>query len=152
MYAKSLQSCPTLYNPMDCSQTGLSVHGILQGSGLPCPPSGDLPDQGTEPMSLMSSALAGRFFTTSATWEAHLWPTTRKNQLPAGRWILPAVEPWDDSLLQPGSRLQPLVGPWAKGTQSSCTQLPNPRNLWENVCCFHQLNSGQHNCIPSNQS
>ena len=28
--AKSLQSCPTLCNPMDCSVPGLSVHGILQ--------------------------------------------------------------------------------------------------------------------------
>ena len=36
-------------------------------SGLPCPPPGDLPDPGIEPMSLMSPALAGRFFTSSAT-------------------------------------------------------------------------------------
>ena len=28
--AKSLQSCPTLYDPMDCSLPGSSVHGILQ--------------------------------------------------------------------------------------------------------------------------
>ena len=28
--AKSLQSCPTLYNAMDCSPPGSSVHGILQ--------------------------------------------------------------------------------------------------------------------------
>ena len=28
--AKSLQSCPTLCNPMDCSPSGSSVHGILQ--------------------------------------------------------------------------------------------------------------------------
>ena len=39
-------------------------------SRLPCPPPGDLPDPGIEPMSLMSPALAGGFFTTSATWEA----------------------------------------------------------------------------------
>ena len=38
-------------------------------SGLPCPPSGDLPNPGTEPVSRMSPALAGRFFTTSASWE-----------------------------------------------------------------------------------
>ena len=38
--------------------------------GLPCPPPGDLPNPGIEPMSLMSPALAGRFFTTHATWEA----------------------------------------------------------------------------------
>ena len=28
--AKSLQSCPTLCDPMDCSPPGSSVHGILQ--------------------------------------------------------------------------------------------------------------------------
>ena len=40
-------------------------------SGLPCPPPGDLPDPGIEPLSLTSPALAGWFFTTSATWESH---------------------------------------------------------------------------------
>ena len=29
-HAKSLQSCPTLCDPMDCSLPGSSVHGILQ--------------------------------------------------------------------------------------------------------------------------
>ena len=28
--AKSLQSCPTPWDPMDCSPPGSSVHGILQ--------------------------------------------------------------------------------------------------------------------------
>ena len=31
---KSLQSCPTLCNPMDCSLPGFSVHGILQARTL----------------------------------------------------------------------------------------------------------------------
>ena len=39
-------------------------------SGLPCPPPGDLPNLGIEPMPLTSPALAGRFFTISTTWEA----------------------------------------------------------------------------------
>ena len=39
-------------------------------SGLPFPPPGDLPDPETELASPVSPALAGRFFTTSATWEA----------------------------------------------------------------------------------
>ena len=30
MHAKSLQLCPTLCDPMDCSPPGSSVHGILQ--------------------------------------------------------------------------------------------------------------------------
>ena len=37
---------------------------------LQCPPPGDLPDPGIEPMSLTSPTLAEGFFTTSATWEA----------------------------------------------------------------------------------
>ena len=39
-------------------------------SELLCPPQGDLLNPGTESRSLMSPALAGGFFTTSATWEA----------------------------------------------------------------------------------
>ena len=34
--AKSLQSYPTLCNPMDCNLPGSSVHGILQASILEC--------------------------------------------------------------------------------------------------------------------
>ena len=41
-------------------------------SGLPCPPPGDLPDPGNKPTSLIVS-LAVRFFTTSATWEVHVY-------------------------------------------------------------------------------
>ena len=32
--AKSLQSCPTLCDPMDCGLPGFSVHGILQARTL----------------------------------------------------------------------------------------------------------------------
>ena len=38
-------------------------------SGLPFPSPRDLLNPGSEPTSLMSPALAGGFFTTSATWE-----------------------------------------------------------------------------------
>ena len=34
VHAKSLQSCPTLGDPMDCSPPGSSVHGILQAKTL----------------------------------------------------------------------------------------------------------------------
>ena len=39
-------------------------------SGLPRPPPADLPNPVSEPMSLLTPALVGRFFTTSAAWEA----------------------------------------------------------------------------------
>ena len=42
-----------------------------QGSDSRYSPPGDLPNPGIEPMSLLSPALAGRFFTTSTTWEAN---------------------------------------------------------------------------------
>ena len=69
MHAKSLQSYPTLCDPMDTP--GSSVHGNLQqeySSELPFPPPGDLPRPGMKPTSLVSSALASGSFTTSATW------------------------------------------------------------------------------------
>ena len=50
-------------------------------SGLLCPPPGDLPDPGIEPVSPISPALAGRFFTTSATWEVFL-------ELALSHWLI----------------------------------------------------------------
>ena len=81
--AKSLQSCLTLCNPMDCSLPGSSVHGILQARILEwvaMPSPGDLPDSGIEPMSLMSPALVGDFFNTSSIWGAQLMHSNSNNQ------------------------------------------------------------------------
>ena len=67
------KSCPTLCSPMDCSLPDSSAHGIFQArilSRVPFPTPGDLPNPEIEPASLLSPALAGGFFTTSATWEA----------------------------------------------------------------------------------
>ena len=63
--------CSTLCDPVAC-QAPLCMGFSRQEywSGLPYPHPKDLPDPGIEPMSLMSPALAGRFFTTSATQEA----------------------------------------------------------------------------------
>ena len=69
--AKLPQSYLTLCNLMDYSPPGSLSMGFSRQkywSGLPCPPPGDLPDPRTGPVSLMSPALAGRFFTTSATY------------------------------------------------------------------------------------
>ena len=72
------QSCPTLCDAMDCMQPArlLCPWGFSRQeywNGLPCPPPGDLPNPGTEPESPASPALAGGFFTTSATWEASFY-------------------------------------------------------------------------------
>ena len=69
--AKSLQSRPTLCNPMDCSPPGSSVHGILQARILAWTV---LPSrtQRSKPASSVSPPSAGRFFTTGTPWEAHI--------------------------------------------------------------------------------
>ena len=55
-------------------QASLSVGFCRQEywSGLSCPLAGDFPNLETELVLLMSPALAGGFFTISATWEAQI--------------------------------------------------------------------------------
>ena len=62
MLAQSLQSCPTLCDPMDCSPPGSSIHGILQarileGAAIPSSRSSQASDQ------TQVSRIAGGFFT-----------------------------------------------------------------------------------------
>ena len=74
--------CVCVLNPLSCVWRFLTLWTIACQSplsmgfsrqeywcGLPCSPPGDLPDLEIEPLSPMSPALAGRFFTTSATWD-----------------------------------------------------------------------------------
>ena len=65
-----VQLCATLCTV--APQVPLSMRFSRQGywNGFPYPPAGDLPDPETEPVSLMSPALAGGFFTTRDTREA----------------------------------------------------------------------------------
>ena len=76
-----LQSGLTFCYPMDCGPPGSSVHGILQARILEwiIMPSFRGSSQESKPSSLMSPALAGWFFITSATWEAQVnkQPRTR---------------------------------------------------------------------------
>ena len=54
---------------MDCSLP-MGFHRQEYWTGLLFPSPGDLPNPGIKLSSLMSFSFAGRFFTTSATWEA----------------------------------------------------------------------------------
>ena len=68
VYAKSLQSCLFVTPRIVACQAPLSIGFSRQEywSGLPCPPPGDLPSPGIEPVSLTSPSIG----TASATWEA----------------------------------------------------------------------------------
>ena len=80
--AKSLHLFLTLCDPIH-SSPGSSVQRFPRHeywNGLPFSPPGDLPDPGIEPTSLMSLALAGGFFTSSATSDSSKLETIKKNQ------------------------------------------------------------------------
>ena len=75
MHAKSLQSCLTLCDPVDCSLPGFSVHEFFQARtlewvGKPSSRGSSGPRDQTRVSYVLSSALAGGFFTASTTWEA----------------------------------------------------------------------------------
>ena len=79
VHANSRQSCLTLWPYGRACQTPLSMEFSRQEywSGLPCPPPGDLPNPGMEPV---SPALAAMLFTTIATWEALMKYTQSQKQ------------------------------------------------------------------------
>ena len=66
----SVQLCVTLWTVAYKAPLSSGFSRQEYWNGLPCPSPRDLPDPGIKPMSLMSPALAGGFFTTRTTWEA----------------------------------------------------------------------------------
>ena len=126
--------------------------------GWPFPSPGDLFDPGTEPTSLKSPALAGGFFTTSATWETlavHpcklilatdcLFPSHSEGCRPSGRHPQPPapsnhrVQAVPSCLMSAppiGSALQKswlhLLGP----TRGKCWNAPSARSRKEVPCCL----------------
>ena len=97
IHAKLLQSCPTLCDPIACSSpgpsrllcpwdspgknTGVGCHSLLQGI---------FPTQGLNGGLLCLPALAGGFFTTSATWERNIKITSLNGKhvkLSASCWL-----------------------------------------------------------------
>ena len=51
-------------------------------SGLPCPPPGCLADPGIKSASPLPPELVGMFFTTSAIWEAQIYPSMKITIIP----------------------------------------------------------------------
>ena len=69
-------------DPIDCSLSGPLSMGFSRQeywSEMPCHPSGDLPNAGTEAASLTSPALVGRFFTTTTNMWIYIRDRERKN-------------------------------------------------------------------------
>ena len=69
----------TLWNVTHHAPLSIGFSRLECWNGLSFPSPGDFPDPGIKPPSPMSPALADRFFTTSATWEAHSKSAVRRN-------------------------------------------------------------------------
>ena len=65
-----IRLCVTLWTVAHKAPLSMGYSKQKYWSELPCPPPGNLLDPGIKPASLRSSALAGRFLTTRATWKA----------------------------------------------------------------------------------
>ena len=72
MHAKLLQSCLTLWTVGHQAPLSVGFSRQEYWSGLPCPPPGIFPTQGSNPhlFFFFFMSPAGGLFTTSATWEA----------------------------------------------------------------------------------
>ena len=86
-------------------------------SGLPFPPPGDFPDPGIESASLTSPALAGRFFTTGATWGAH--PLRFPHPPPTFMNLQPPSLAFPHPQLTPPPPAPALATPYPKQSQPS---------------------------------
>ena len=137
---KSLQSCPTLCDPMDCIalQAPLSMGFSRQEywSRLPCPPPGDLPEPGIEPV---SPALAGGFFTSepsvqfSSVSHSVVSDSLRPHESQHARPPCPSPTPHQGS---------PLLGMWTCYSTNIQNNLPLPPwfstelfsiHMWSNI-------------------
>ena len=70
-WVSRVRFCATLWTVAHQAPQSMGFSRQESWSGLTCPSPGDLSNPGIESVSLKSLALAGGFFTTSTTWEAH---------------------------------------------------------------------------------
>ena len=93
-------------------------------SGLPFPSPGHLPDSWIKPT---SHALAGGFFTTSATWEAHLYESRSESR----------------SAVSNSLRLHELYSPWNSPGQNTGM---SSHSLLQGIFPTQGSNSGLPHC------
>ena len=105
-------------------------------NGLPFPTPWDLPNSGIESASLVSPAMAGRFFTTSVTWEA--WSKFTRS-LFKGRLGFPGglvgKEPTCQFRRHERCAFDPWIGkiPWKRKLQPTPIFLPGESYGWRSL-------------------
>ena len=110
-----MSDCATLWTTTCWAPLPMGFSRQEYWSGLPCPPPVDLPNPGTESSSLMSLALAGRFFTTTTTWKVPTWNSHEE-------------KPTEPQIRTPTSTL---------GSKASYRKKPETTKAWEDTFPRH---------------
>ena len=143
-FSSVAQSRLTLWDPVDCSPPGSSVHGISQARILECIAisySRDLPDPWIEPLSSAFPALAGGFFTTAQ-------PENPKvlNAWPYGLtlwFLLTLCLLWTSKAAQPSTMCLPsdavCILPLEFSKSFRTTLLNFMKSIWWNVTASNRL-------------
>ena len=79
-YFSPVQLCVTLLTVTCQAPLSMGFSRQEYWSGLPCPPPGDLPKPVIESVTLMSPALASRFFNSSTNWEVPVTDEVHLNE------------------------------------------------------------------------
>ena len=131
-HAQSLQSCPTLYDPMGCSPQGSSVHGILQARILEWVAISFTRGSSQPNIQIRVSCIVGRFFTIWATREApklDSYPPCKEVQF---------------SSVQSLSRVWRFATPWTTAHQASLSitnsqHPPKPMSIESVMPSYHLI-------------
>ena len=120
IHAQSLQSYPTLCDPMDCNPLGSSIHGILQTKileSVPMPSSRGSSQLRDQTHVSCISHIAGGVFTHWVTWEAlKSLGAVQKNS----EGCLLRCKKWGPMVYEP----QLFFRSSCKGISAASTQLP----------------------------
>ena len=92
-------------------------------SEFPCPLRGDLPDTGIEPISLMSPAFTGGFFTTNATCRHQVTSVVSDSVRPHRLQPTRLLHPWDSPGKNTGVGCHFLLQCMKVESESEVTQL-----------------------------
>ena len=127
------QSCPTLYDPMDCSPPGSSVHGISQARILEWVTISFSRESSRPRDQTWVSCIAGRFFTDWATREAHFITTTTVNFLVAMALKI-QLEPskFPPCVVSCLTESMPCSPMWGAGMVQG---MPGPPSPGRTICC-----------------
>ena len=147
MHAKLLQSCTTLCDPVDCSPPGSSDHEILQVwilEWVAMPSSWGSSRPRDQTCVSCVSCIAGRFFTSGATWEAQqcmlkrilLFATCKFFCCSVAKSCLTLCDPMNCSMLS-----FPVLHSLLSLLKLMSIELVMPSNYFTHCCPLHLLPS-----------